>query len=64
MSRLKALALAKLQSLASSRIHEMMVRSVDDFPRKILAFRSLQITQHTGVHKTPTGGGDVVELLL
>jgi hypothetical protein len=43
MSRLRALALAKLHSLASSRIHEMMVLSVDDFPRKILAFRSLQI---------------------
>jgi hypothetical protein len=39
----------------------MMVRSVDDFPRKILAFRSLQIAQHTRMKRDATpflaGGG-------
>jgi hypothetical protein len=54
MSRLRALALAKLHSLASSRIHEMMVLSVDDFLRKILAFRSLQIAQHTRMKRDAT----------
>jgi hypothetical protein len=47
MRRLRALALAKLHSLTSSRIQDNTLRSVDVFPRKILALRSFQIPQHT-----------------